>query len=308
MINYVYFGSSRLSVLVLDELLKLGQKPALIVTTPDKPQGRKLEIKPNVVKEWAVANAIPVISPAKLDASFIEDIKKYPTDLFVVASYGKIMPNDVIELPAHKTLNIHPSLLPEYRGASPLPTSILNDTKKTGVSIMQLDAEMDHGPIVAQKAIDVSKQTSFEPHGEWPTYLDFEEMMAREGARLLVEMLPKWVNGEIEAVEQDHSKATYTKKLDKSEADLKLTPTELSELTNANAAKIPRDRAYKIFRTIQAFQGWMNAYFFIDRAGAQIRVKVTDASFENGKLSIKKVIPEGKKEMTFADFVLGYIK
>jgi methionyl-tRNA formyltransferase len=299
--NFVYFGSSRLSVIVLDELIKLGQKPSLIVTTPDKPQGRKLEIKPNIVKEWAISNNIPVISPAKLDASFIEDVKKHFASLnidhwplSIVASYGKIMPNEVIELPPHKTLNIHPSLLPQYRGASPLPTSILNDTKRTGVSIMQLDAEMDHGPIVAQKAIEIQ---------EWPNYQDFEEMMARKGARLLVETMPGWVAGSIKAVAQDHAKATYTKKLDKTQAHLALTPAELSDLT-----KIPTERSYELFRKIQAFHGWMNAYFFIDHNGKQTRVKVTDAEFKNGKLAIKKVIPEGKKEMTFNDFILGYVK
>lgn len=292
--DFIYFGSSRLSVIVLDELLKHNLKPSLIVTTPDRPQGRKLEIKPNVVKEWALSHHIPVISPPKLDAAFMEEARTYPADLFVVASYGKIMPNDVIEFPAHKTLNIHPSLLPQYRGASPLPTAILNDTKHTGVSIMRLDAEMDHGPIVAQKIIDIK---------EWPNYLDFEEMMAREGARLLAEIMPKWVSGEIKAVEQDHSKATYTKKLDKAAADLKLTPVELADIS-----KIPTDRAYAIFRTIQAFHGWMNAYFFIDHNGKPLRVKVTAASYAGRALSIEKVIPEGKKEMTFKDFILGYLK
>ena len=279
MINLTYFGSSRLSVIVLDELLKFDLKPGLIVTTPDKPQGRKLEIKPNIVKEWAIAHNIPFITDLK-------EIPKENNELFIVASYGKIIPNEIIELPKHKTLNIHPSLLPQYRGASPLPTAILEDTKLTGVTIMQLDREMDHGPIVAQKRVEILS---------WPTYEEFEEMMAIVGARLLVNIMPDWIDGKIKPIEQDHSKATYTKKIVKEDA--------LVDLNDADQ--------YKIFRKIQAYHEWPVAYFFIEHGGKQIRVKITEAEFEKaedgaGKLTIKKVIPEGKKEMTFESFKQGY--
>ena len=98
-IPFVFWGSSRLSVIVLDELLKLNLKPDLIITTPDKPQGRKLEIKPNIVKEWAINNNIRVLSPMKLDTAFSESLKIDHWQLFIVASYGKIIPNEIIELP-----------------------------------------------------------------------------------------------------------------------------------------------------------------------------------------------------------------
>ena len=273
MINFTYFGSSRLSVIVLDELLKLNLKPGLIVTTPDKPQGRKLEIKPNIVKEWAIEHSIPFITDLK-------EIPKENNELFIVASYGKIIPNEIIELPKHKTLNIHPSLLPQYRGASPLPTAILEDTKLTGVTIMQLDREMDHGPIVAQKTVEILS---------WPTYEEFEEMMAVLGARLLANILPDWITGKINPTEQDHSKATYTKKINKEDGLIDLKDPD----------------QYKIFRKIQAYHEWPVAYFFIEHAGKQMRVKITEAKFD-GSLIIKKVIPEGKKEMTFESFKQGY--
>lgn len=285
MINFALFGSSRLSIIVLDELLKLGYTPSLIVTTPDKPQGRKLIMTPNVVKSWAIENNIKVLSPAKLDKEFIATLAKENLDLFIVASYGKIIPNEIVEMPKRKTLNIHPSLLPQYRGASPLPTAILEDTKQTGVSIMQLDAEMDHGPIVAQKTIDITDHFK-----DWPTYEDFEEFMAKEGAKLLAEILPDWVAGKITAKEQDHSKATYTKKITKENGLIDL---------NANP--------YENFRKIQAFHQWPQAYFFIKHDGKNIRIKVTDATY-NGHLTIKKVIPEGKKEMSYEAFTQGYLK
>ena len=299
-IPFAFFGSSKLSIFVLDELLKLNLKPSLIVTTPDKPQGRKLEIKPNVVKTWAIQHNVQVLNPSKLDSEFIENLKLKINDypLFIVASYGKIIPNEIIELPKHKTLNIHPSLLPQYRGASPLPTAILEDTKKTGITIMQLDKEMDHGPIVAQREIDMNEYFKRVGMNDWPTYEVFEEMMAKEGAKLLAEIVSDWVSGKIIPKEQDHSKATYTKKINKEEAQVDLNDIQSNTST---------DRAYEVFRKIQAYHEWPQAYFFIEHAGKEIRVKITQAEFD-GSLIIKKVIPEGKKEMSFESFQQGYLK
>ncbi len=290
-ISFTFFGSSRLSVIVLDELLKFDLKPRLIITTPDKPQGRKLEIKPNIVKEWAISHNVPVLDPAELDSTFIEKLKdesnKDAMELFIVASYGKIIPDEIIKIPKYKTLNIHPSLLPQYRGPSPLPTAILEDTKNTGVTIMKLDSEMDHGPIVAQKKIEILR---------WPTYEEFEEMMAITGAHVLAEILPGWIEGKLIAIDQKHANATYTKKIKKEDGLIDLNGDP-----------------YVNFRKIQAYHEWPQAYFFIEKEGKKIRVKITEASFESdekssGKLIIKKVIPEGKKEMNYDDFIRGYIK
>ncbi|MDQ2933359.1 MAG: methionyl-tRNA formyltransferase, partial [bacterium] len=133
-IRFAFFGSSRFSILVLNDFERAGYIPVCVVTTPDKPQGRKLVITPNVVKTWAVERNIAVYDPAKLDEEFIEKLKKEVCDVFIVASYGKIIPALIIDLPRRKTLNIHPSLLPKYRGASPLQSAILDDAKATGVT------------------------------------------------------------------------------------------------------------------------------------------------------------------------------
>ena len=223
----------------------------------------------------------------------------------VLLGYFLIIPNEIIELPKFKTLNIHPSLLPQYRGASPLPTAMLDDTKKTGVSIMQLDAEMDHGPIIAQKIIEILN---------WPTYEEFEEMMAIVGAHLLAETLPRWIDGKIVPTPQDHSKATYTKKITKEDGLIEFTVDELN-----NLHKLDSKKAYEIFRKIQAFHEWPQVYFFIEKTGPnedpnkKIRVKITQASFKKlddneGLLFIEKVIPEGKKEMSYDDFLRGYLQ
>ena len=285
--KFAFFGSSRLSVIVLDELSKLGRLPQFIITTHDKPVGRKQVLTPNVVKTWAIEKNIPCFDPEKLDSHFITKIKEINTKegvevcpVFLVASYGKILPKNLIEIPSRKTLNIHPSLLPQYRGASPLPTTILDDTKNTGASIMILDDEMDHGPIVAQKNITIET---------WPNYLDFEEMMARQGAQLFSEILPRWIRDEIQAQEQDHSKASYTKKFSKEDTliDLSADP-------------------YTNWRKIQAFYGWIGSYFIVNYKGKTIRVKITEAKFVDNKLEIIKVIPEGSREISYADFCRNY--
>ncbi len=275
-VRFAFFGSSRMSTVALDELKKAGLMPAIIVTTPDKPQGRKLILSPNTVKVWGNEQSISVIDS-------LEKVSDLVADVFIVASYGKILPSSVFNRATQGTLNIHPSLLPKYRGPSPLQQAMLDDAKHTGVTIMKIDEQMDHGPIVAQKSITVN---------EWPTYEDFEEMMAREGARLLAESLPSWIDGSIRAKEQDHAAATYTKKFTKEDglislADLKSHP-------------------YDSFRKIQAFHEWPQAYILIEHAGKKIRVKITSASYKNSKLILEKVVPEGSREMSYRDFTKGY--
>jgi len=277
-----------MSVSALDELLKLGLRPSLVVTSPDKPQGRKLALTPNVVKTYAHKHSIPVFDPAKLDEAAAARLREEKADVFIVASYGLLIPKRMLDIPPRHLLNIHPSLLPLYRGASPLQTAMLDDAKHTGVSILILDEEMDHGPLAAQKEIAVS---------EWPAYDDFEDMMAREGARMIAEILPDWVSGKIIAREQDHPKATYTKKFSKQDAEI---PSDFSSLS--------KDAQYEIFRKIQAFSASPVAFFFIEKAGKKLRVKVTKAHFKNGKLEVEKVVPEGGKEMTYQDFLSGYRK
>jgi methionyl-tRNA formyltransferase len=272
--NYAFFGSAQFSIYILDELEKAGMPPTLIVTTPDKPVGRGLALTPTAVKTWGLERGIAVLDPEKLDTDFTKQLKEVTEqkkcETFIVAAYGKIIPQFVLDIPAHKTLNVHPSLLPLYRGASPLQSAMLDDAKNTGVTIMRIDELMDHGPIVAQKKITVD---------EWPVYEIFEEMMAREGGKLLAETFPAWIKGTIAEKPQDHSAVTLTKKILKEDALI-------------NFAVDP----YLSFRKIQAYHQWPTAYFFAqDR-----RIKITQAKWEKkengGTLIIEKVIPEGKSE------------
>ena len=290
---FAFFGSSRFSVLVLDELARAGLSPSFVVTTPDKPQGRKMVMTPTPVKAWAMERNIQVYSPTQLDTEFANTLKTLTEAIttaiapkfFLVASYGKIIPQIVLDVLPNKTINIHPSLLPKYRGASPLQSAILDDSKDTGVTIMQIDAAMDHGPIIAQEKVHLN---------EWPVYEEFETIMATKGAQLLARTLPDWIAGKIKPIEQNHGAATFTKKI-----------------TKENGLVDFADQ-YLAFRKIQAFHEWPQAYFFIEHADKKLRIKITRAKWQPvtniapAKLIIEKVIPEGSKEMSYDDFTRGY--
>lgn len=275
MIPFVYFGSSQFSVFILDELEKLGFLPTLIVSTPDKPQGRKLVMTPTPVTLWARTRKIPTFTPESLNSAAINHIKDIGADIFIVASYGKILPKELINLPKYKTINVHPSLLPKYRGPSPLQSMILADDKETGTSIMVIDEKMDHGPLLGQATLTIY---------DWPPLLELKRQMAILSVQVLAEVLPQWIAGTLTPKEQDHSKATYTKKITKEDGRIDL-----------------KEDPYYNFRKIQAYSGWPSAFFFTERHNKKIRVKITSARFEKDKLIIDKVIPEGKGEIPFRD-------
>ena len=301
--NFVFFGSSQFSIYVLDELEKAGFVPSCIVTTPDKPAGRKLVMTPTPVALWALERNIKTLKPAKLvadeilaETSATSEAAATPV-VFIVASYGKIIPQSVLEIPRRGTLNVHPSLLPKYRGATPLQSAILADDRNIGVTIIQLDAAVDHGPIVAQYQVPLDTFTTPATPGasfEWPPYEKFEEIMGHEGGRLLAQNLEPWINEKICANDQDHSLATFTKKIEKEDAFL-----SEDELQNALTGADPV-AVYLTFRKIQAYHGSPSAYFFKTSATDKKRVKITAASFHDGKLVIERIIPEGKQEMPYS--------
>ncbi len=279
-IKIVFFGTSEFSLIVLKELKKNGIIPELIVTTPDKPQGRKMILTPTPVKVWAQENSIECVEPIKLkDEIFLEKIKNY--NLFVVASYGKIIPKAVIDIPKYQVLNVHPSLLPKYRGPSPLQEQILNDEKEVGVTIMLIDEQVDHGAIIAQRKAELAI---------WPIgFLSLQEILAKEGSKLLAEALPDWIKGKIKAKVQNDSETIFTKKIEKQDGFLDLSKD-----------------AYKNYLKVLAFEEWPKAYFEIERNGQKIRVIIKKAIWKDNTLEIQSVIPEGKKEMSYVDFLRGF--
>lgn len=270
-----FFGTPDYAVTTLEALRNAGFDIRFVVTMPDRPQGRKMIVTPPPAKVWAIAHNVPVLQPEKLkDEEFSTQLHKFNCDVFVVIAYGKIIPENILNIPKFKSLNIHGSLLPKLRGSCPIETAILNDDKVTGVTIIRMDKEMDHGPIVAMKEIIV------EP---WPPKAEIlGAEIVRTGSDLLVSIIPDWIAGKIEEKEQDHSQATFTKMIEKDDGLIDLN-----------------DDPYKNYLKIQAYHGWPSAFFYINKDDKRIRVKITQARFENGKLIIEKVIPEGKGEINY---------
>lgn len=288
--SFAFFGTDTFSTVILEKIFEKGFVPTLVVTAPDRPAGRGQQMQSPAAKIWADSKKIKTLQPEKLDADFISQLENFTGDfdLFIVASYGKIIPESVLKLAKKGTLNVHPSLLPMYRGASPIETAILDDNKETGVTIMLMDKDMDHGPILEQEFVDIA---------EWPKKLDLEKQFAEIGGELLTQIIPAWLAGEIIEQEQDHAYATFTKKIKKEDG--------LIEINDLNI-DFPKLEKRSVFLKVKALNPWPGVYFFIKHLDKEIRVKITEADFINGKTVITKVIPEGRKEMTFADFKRGF--
>jgi methionyl-tRNA formyltransferase len=270
-----FFGTPERATIVLDELKKVGILPVLIVTQPDRPQGRKLVLTPPPAKLWAEKEKISFIQPENLDdISFKETLTKGNFDMFVVVAYGKILKKEILAIPKKGAINLHASLLPKLRGSCPIETAILNDEKETGVTIILMDELMDHGPILAQEIVPTSK---------WPLPADeLAHALVTSGGKLMAKTITDLDQGKITPKEQNHAEATYTKKIVKEDGLINLS-----------------DDPYKNFLKWNAYKGWPGSFFFIEQDGKQVRITITDAVFEDGKFVIKKVIPEGKKEISW---------
>jgi methionyl-tRNA formyltransferase len=280
-----FFGSPDIAVTVLSILKSHGILPDIIVTNPDAPAGRKMILTESPVAIWAhEQNISAVLKPTSLKTdSFVSELTAAQCDLFIVAAYGKIIPKNILALPKYKTLNVHPSLLPQLRGASPIRSAILQDVYPTGVSIMQLTPGIDDGPLLAQ-------ETAAIPKSAWPMRgLELDTLLATQGAELLVKILPSWIAGSFVTKEQDHTKATYSSKITKEMGLLNLDEDPYTNLCK-----------------IRAFDGWPGTFFFVEKNGKKLRIKVIDAELDtDNSLRILRVVPEGKKEMLYEDFLRG---
>jgi len=296
-IKFVFFGSSRFSLFVLEELERAGFLPTVVITTPDRPKNRGLKMHSSPVKEWAESRIIECLAPINLkdkesDPLFTK-LEAGNYDVFTTASYGKIIPKKILDIPARGTLNVHPSLLPKLRGPSPIETAILEyeNPEETGVTIMLSDEQIDHGPILAEEKL-VAK--NLPPEIEWPPYAEqLETILAHAGGTLLVKTLPLWVGGKILPRKQDHARATFTKKFTAEDGALNLS-----------------DDAYKNLRKIRAFHRSPGAFTFvksgIGNGEKNIRIRIKSAEIKDRELALGQVVPEGKREMSFKDFLRGF--
>jgi len=213
-LRLVFMGSDPVALRLLDWLAGEGKKTADIVgifTGVDRPSGRGQAVKPNPVKAWADANGYPAHQPLKLDAKALEELKALAPDVVLVVAYGKILKEDFIAVPRLGTLNLHASLLPKYRGASPIQTAVAEGERETGFALMRIVRELDAGPVAAIEKV---------PIGPLDTALDIEHALASAAVPLLARTLPLLATGSLAFVPQDHSGATFCRRLDKADGVL----------------------------------------------------------------------------------------
>ena len=276
-LKIAFFGTPEFAIQVFDDLYSAGIQPTLVVTQPDKPAGRKLALTPPPVKNWSLQKNISLLQPEKLNDDFKKKLEETDWDLFIVAAYGLIVPQNILDIPKYGTLNIHPSLLPKHRGATPIQQAILEDDG-TGVTIMVMDSKMDHGDILVQEKTTVES---------WPpTTPELMAVTATQGAKMIIDNLQDYIQGDLLPQPQEHEKATFTDKIIKKDGLIDLLESD-----------------EKNFRKIQAYSHWPRTYFFTEKQGKDIRVIITSAKLINGKLHIERVVPEGKKEIDYKDFL-----
>ena len=296
----IFFGTPEFAVPSLLALIENDYNLAACVTRPDTTKGRKLRLSPSPVKKITVEYKLPVWQPETMkEVVFFEDLKKSKPDIIIVVAYGKIIPKEILNLPSFGCLNIHASLLPKYRGPSPIHYALLNGETVTGVTLMKMDETMDTGPILAQEKINIGEQDNLE---------SLHQRLATLGAELLVKNLPLYLEGKIQAKSQDNRQATYTKIIKKEDGHLNF------EL-----------KAEEIARQIRTLNPWPGAFIFWQGKNlkiSQVALTKEEASDQPGKikiinkrifvatgdkiLEIKKLQLAGHKELKATDFISGY--
>lgn len=276
--SFAYFGTPYVARDTLALLVEHGYTPSVVITSPDAPRGRGMELTPCETKAWALEHDLPVLTPEKLTDDVFAEIAAYGCELAVVVAYGKILPKRFIEQFPKGVVNIHYSLLPKYRGASPVEAALLHGDAVTGVTIQKMVYELDAGDILAQREVAIN---------DTETTRDLRPRLISEGAALLIEMLPTLLDGTATGTPQDAHLATHSGKIDKAEGELSLSGD-----------------ATLNWNKYRAYAESPGTYFFMEKDGKRIRVKLRAAELQRGMFTPTRVVPEGKNEQAY-DALLG---
>ncbi len=299
-LNLVFCGTPAFAVPALEKLVETGFAVRLVVTQPDRPRGRGMELTPSPVKQRALQLGLQISQPDKIknDQEFRSQLTAIAPDAIIVVGYGRIIPQWMIDLPPLGNLNLHASLLPRYRGAAPIQWAIARGESVTGVTTMRIDAGLDTGDILLQKEIPIAPQD---------TAVTLAPRMAAIGADLMVETLRGLQAGTIHPHPQDHAKATLAPILKKEDGqiDFRLTAREI---LNRLRGFQPWPGAYTAFRE-KNLHLW--AAQPVERAATTAEMLVESGRLivgcgEGSALELLEVQLEGKKRMPAADFVHGH--
>lgn len=275
--KFAFFGTPGVARDTLELLAACGTVPTLIVTNPPAPKGRGLALVPSEVFSWASAHSLPTLTPNRLDGDANEKIKSYGCDFAIVVAYGKIFPIELISLFPKGVINVHYSLLPKYRGASPVETALKNSDTFTGVSIQRMAQALDAGDVL------ISRKVSINP---LETARELRPRLIAIGTNLLSEILPDFVAGKCIGIPQEESEATLAPKIKKDSGCLAL-------IGNATIN----------WNTYRAYIEGPGTFFFATRGEKRIRIKIIAATYTNGIFVPTRVVPEGKSEQSYNELV-----
>ncbi len=298
--NYkiVFMGSPQFAVPILSAIHEKFNLLA-VITQPDKPAGRGKRMIASAVKTYAADHSIPVLEPHKLrkEPEKIEILKSFQADLFIVAAYGQILPPAILEIPKYGCINVHASLLPRWRGASPIQAAILNGDNESGVTIMKMDAGMDTGPILGKTSIPLTSEETGE---------GLSKKLSELGRDLLIEIIPVYLAGRINVIPQDDEEATYAPLIKKE--DGQLDPNQPAEILE---------------RKIRALNPWPGTFLHWNEKSLKIieveilqqkpqeigrrgtYQKYPTVGCVGGVLILKKVQTPGKNVVSGKDFLNG---
>lgn len=311
----IFMGTPDFAAGALEALVRAGHEILLAVTQPDKPKGRSSELIPSPVKVCALEHGIPVFQPRRIKApEAVEELRQYEADLYIVAAFGQILSQEVLDIPRYGCLNIHASLLPKYRGASPIQHVIIDGEEKTGVTIMQMDAGIDTGDMLYKKEIPIQNTDNYETLHDKLTVL---------GGQAIVEALPLLEQGKLMPEKQREEQSCYAPLIDKSMGKIDFSqPAAVIDRKIRGMTPWPsaftsyRGKQLKIWRAepggIVASDRSTNSVRSFDPDSSYVpgeilrldRDSVTVAAGE-GVLRILELQLEGKKRMTAHDFLLG---
>ncbi len=300
-VRILFMGTPEFAAIILERLLASSYHVVAVCTQPDKPAGRGHELVSGPVKRLAKERGIPVLQPETLKSrEVVENLASFQPELIAVAAFGLVLPRTVLSLPRFGCLNVHASLLPRHRGASPVANAILCGDEVTGVTIMLMDEGVDTGPILAQEKVPISP-------GD--TTGSLTPKLAELGARLLVDTLPGWLAGEVKPQAQDESRATYSKLITSRDAEI---DWQLS--------------AVELWRQVRAYHPWPTCYTWYQGKRLKVHeaVPIEEASggvagqvvalpgpprvgvtTKQGILGLCRVQLEGRREMSAEDFARG---
>ncbi len=293
-VRTIFIGSGEFAITQFKELLKLDYiNLVAVITQPDRPIGRKQELAPTPLKDYILKNSIKIAleQPEKIRLVSQDLLSKYQPELIIVAAYGQIIPQDMLEYPKHKCLNLHGSILPKLRGAVPVNMTILEGFTETGVTLQRMEMEMDKGPIVSVKKYKLKKDETAE---------SLMSELSELSGEIIKEDLIKWIRGEILEVEQNESEATYCYKEDisKEKAEIKFdTPVEVAERMVRAFYPWPvawvslESKMFKIYKASDIRRQVSE----IDKLALKVMDKKLYLVLKDGLLGLEEVQLEGKK-------------